>query len=317
LDGDGFQEYRRRATDGAENQGWKDADNAVLDENGNDVPAPKALCELQGYVYDAWRRMAAMYDALGRADQARALREKAHDLHRRFNATFWDEDAQFYALCLDPEKRRVMSVSSNPGHLLWSGIVPPERAAAVARRLMAEDMFSGWGVRTLSADHPAYNPHDYQIGAVWPHDNGLIAIGLAQYSFRTEAARIAAGLIAAGERFMLNRLPEVFAGTSRAESPFPVQYRGANVPQAWAAGSVFSLLHALMGTWVDAKSHTILTDPYLPDWLPELTLADFSVRKQKVDLRVFRHDRETCIEILGGEGVKLVRQPFATAVDYC
>ncbi len=148
-------------------------------------------------------------------------------------------------------------------------------------------------------------------------DRGLIAIGLAQYGFRTEAARIAAGLIAAGERFMLNRLPDAIAGTSRAESPSPVQYRGANVPQAWAAGSVFSLLHALMGTWVDAKSHTILTDLSLPDWLPELTLVDFSVEKRKVDLRVFRHGRETCIEILGGEGVKLVRQPFAAAVACC
>ncbi|AWN39539.1 glycogen debranching N-terminal domain-containing protein [Methylobacterium durans] len=316
MDGDGFQEYQRRAPDGAENQGWKDAGNAVLDENGDDVPAPKALCELQGYVYDAWRRMAEIYDALDRPDQARALRDKARDLHRHFNAVFWDESAQFYALCLDSKKRRVMSVCSNPGHLLWSGIVPPERAEAVARRLMAEDMFSGWGVRTLSADHPAYNPHDYQLGAVWPHDNGLIAIGLAQYGFRTEAARIAAGLIAAADRFMLHRLPEVFAGTSRSDSPFPVQYLGANVPQAWAAGSVFSLLHALLGIRVDTRCSTILADPHLPDWLPALTLVDFSVGKQMVDLRVFRDGGETWIGILRGAGVNLVRQRFGTAVEH-
>ncbi|WP_457105651.1 amylo-alpha-1,6-glucosidase [Methylobacterium sp. P5_C11] len=315
LDGDGFQEYQRRAPDGAENQGWKDAGNAVLDESGDDVPAPKALCELQGYVYDAWRRMAQVYDALDRPDRAQALREKARDLYRRFNAAFWDEDTQFYALCLDPEKRRVMSVSSNPGHLLWSGIVPPERAGAVALRLMAEDMFSGWGVRTLSADHPAYNPHDYQLGAVWPHDNGLVAVGLAQYGFRAEAARIAAGLIAAADRFMLHRLPEVFAGTSRSDAPFPVQYLGANVPQAWAAGSVFSLLHALLGIRVDARSREILADPHLPDWLPELTLVDFSVGQQTVDLRVFRDGAETCIKLLRGAGVRLVRQPFAAVVE--
>ncbi|MHB2210933.1 amylo-alpha-1,6-glucosidase [Methylobacterium sp. CM6257] len=315
LDGDGFQEYQCRAPDGAENQGWKDAGNAVLDESGGDVPAPKALCELQGYVYDAWRRMAQVYDALDRPDRAQGLREKARVLRRRFNAAFWDEDAQFYALCLDPEKRRVMSVSSNPGHLLWSGIVPPERAGAIARRLMAEDMFSGWGVRTLSADHPAYNPHDYQLGAVWPHDNGLIAVGLSQYGFRAEAARIAAGLIAAANRFMLHRLPEVFAGTSRSDAPFPVQYLGANVPQAWAAGSVFSLLHALLGIRVDARARKILADPHLPDWLPELTLVDFSVGQQTVDLRVFRDGAETCIEILRSAGVRLVREPFATAVE--
>lgn len=315
LDGDGFQEYQRRAPDGAENQGWKDAGNAILDERGDDVPAPKALCELQGYVYDAWRRMAQLYDALDRADQARALREKASVLRRHFNAAFWDEDAQFYALCLDPEKRRVMSVSSNPGHLLWSGIVPLERAGPVARRLMADDMFNGWGVRTLSADHPAYNPHDYQLGSVWPHDNGLIAVGMAQYGFHAEAARIAAGLIAAADRFMLHRLPEVFAGTSRSEAPFPVQYLGANVPQAWAAGSVFSLLHALLGIRVDAGSGTILADPHLPDWLPELTLVDFSVGRQTVDLRVFRGGPETCVELLRGAGVTLVRQPFSAVVE--
>ena len=233
MDGDGFQEYQRRTPDGAENQGWKDSGNGVLYENGDDVPAPKATCELQGYVYDAWRRMAAVYDALGKPDRASQLRDKATRLHERFNAVFWDDELKYYAFCLDPAKRRVMSIASNPGHLLWSGIVPADRAAHVARRLMGDDMWSGWGVRTLSAAHPAYNPHDYQLGAVWPHDNGLIAVGLKRYGFHAEASRIAAGLVDASVRFQLHRLPEVFAGTSRDDSPFPVQYLGANVPQAW------------------------------------------------------------------------------------
>ncbi len=181
MDGDGFQEYQRRTPDGAENQGWKDAGNAIVYENGDDVPAPKALCELQGYVFDAWRRMAAIYDALGRADRATELRHKAQAMRQRFNDVFWDEDQQAYALCLDPAKRRVMSNASNPGHLLWSGIVPPHRAKLVVDRLMADDMWSGWGVRTLSAKHPAYNPHDYQLGSIWPHDNGFIAVGMKQY----------------------------------------------------------------------------------------------------------------------------------------
>ncbi len=315
LDGDGFQEYQRRTPGGAENQGWKDSGNGVVDENGDDVPAPKALCELQGYVYSAWRRTAAIFDALGRPERATELRGKARALYDRFNEVFWDEEAQYYAFCLDPKKRRVMSVASNPGHLLWSGIVPPERAGAVARRLMADDMWSGWGVRTLSSDHPAYNPHDYQLGSVWPHDNGLIAIGLAQYGFRAEAARIAGGLIAAGSRFLLHRLPEVFAGTSRDDSPFPVQYLGANVPQAWAAGSVFNLLEALLDARVDGASATLLLDPDLPDWLPEVRLERLPVGKQRVDVRVWRDGGKTRAEITRGDGVRLERCPFSHQLD--
>ena len=314
LDGDGFQEYRRLAPHGAENQGWKDSGNAVLHEDGSDVPAPKALCELQGYVFDAWCRMAAIYDALDRPQDAVRLRAKAKDLFDRFNDAFWDEAAQAYALCLDPDKRRVMSNASNAGHLLWSGIVPEDRARRVVDRLMADDMWSGWGVRTLSAHHAAYNPHDYQLGAVWPHDNGLIALGLKRYGFAAEAARIAGGLIDAGSRFMLNRMPEVFAGTSRSESPFPIQYLGANVPQAWAAGSVFSLLRSLLGIEIDAAASTIYADPVLPDWLGELRLERVHVGDRTVDLRVWRDGKDSRIEVLGdGGGIALVRRPFRDA----
>ena len=316
MDGDGFQEYQRRTPKGAENQGWKDSGNGVLDENGDDVPAPKALCELQGYVYDAWRRMAAIYDAVEQPAKAARLRAKADDLYSRFNAAFWDETLQYYALCLDPAKRRVMSIASNPGHLLWSGIVPLERAAAVAKRLMADDMWSGWGVRTLSSAHPAYNPHDYQLGAVWPHDNGLIAIGLARYGFRAEAARIAGGLVAAGSRFFLHRLPEVFAGTSRTDSPFPVQYLGANVPQAWAAGSIFSLLHSFVGPSVDVDAATFTVDPYLPEWLPELRIEGLSVGRKTIDFRVWRDGHETRAEILRGDGITFGRRPYAQSAIY-
>ena len=311
MDGDGFQEYQRRTPDGAENQGWKDSGNAVLYPNGDDVPAPKAMCELQGYVYDAWRRMAAIYDALGRPARAAELRAKAKTLYERFNAAFWDEAQEAYALCLDPAKQRVMSHASNPGHLLWSRIVPPGRARLVARRLMADDMWSGWGVRTLSSSHAAYNPHDYQLGAVWPHDNGFIALGLSHYGFHAEAARIAAGLIEAGSRFFLNRLPEVFAGTSRSDSPFPVQYLGANVPQAWAAGSVFCVVHAMLGTEADPAAGTLYADPHLPDWLPELRLEGLLVGERRIDVRVWREGDDTRMEITGGEGVHLVRRTLS------
>ena len=311
LDGDGFQEYARRAPKGAENQSWKDSGNAILYEDGSDVPAPKALCELQGYVFDAWRRMAEIYDALVRPQDAARLRAKAQDLFDRFNDAFWDDDVQAYALCLDPGKRRVMSSTSNAGHLLWSGIVPQARARLVVDRLMADDMWSGWGVRTLSSSHAAYNPHDYQLGAIWPHDNGLIALGLKRYGFAEQAARLAGGLIDAGSRFLLNRMPEVFAGTSRTDSPFPIQYLGANVPQAWAAGSIFNLLGSLLGLEVDPDMSTIYADPALPDWLGELRLEHVHVGSRTVDLRVWRDGEDSRIEILGGDcDVSLIRRLF-------
>ncbi len=315
LDGDGFQEYRRLAPNGAENQGWKDSGNGILDEQGHDVAAPKALCELQGYVYDAWRRMAAIYAALGRPADAERLRAKARTLHERFNAVFWNEALGFYALCLDGAKRPVMTIASNPGHLLWSGIVPPERAQRVADRLMAPDMWSGWGVRTLSADHPAYNPHDYQLGAIWPHDNGLIALGLKQYGFHAEAARIAKGMIDAAGRFLHDRLPEVFAGIGRADTPFPVQYLGASVPQAWASGTVFFLLRSLLGAHVEPEKRQLDLDPVLPEWLPDVRLEGFHLGDRRVDLRVWREDGETRAEISGDDAVTLVLRPFGEAMS--
>ena len=209
-------------------------------------------------------------------------------MFEQFNAVFWNEAAGFYALCLDDTKRPVLSIASNPGHLLWSGIVPPDRAKRVRDRLMADDLWSGWGIRTLSADHPAYNPLDYQLGAIWPHDNGLIALGLKRYGFHDDVARIARGLLDASQRFQLNQLPEVFSGIDRAECPFPVQYPGANVPQAWAAGTVFLLLRALLGIQVDAAAQRITVDPVLPDWLPSLTLENLRVGDRTVTLRFER-----------------------------
>ena len=207
-----------------------------------------------------------------------------------------------------------MSVASNAGHLLWSGIVPRARAVSVARRLMAEDMWSGWGVRTLSSAHPAYNPHDYQSGAIWPHDNGIIALGLKLYGFHAEAARILSGIVDAGSRFLLHRLPEVFAGTARDDTPFPIQYLGANVPQAWAAGSVFTLVRAVVGAQIDIPSMTLSVDPYLPDWLPELRLENLTVGSRDVDLRIWQEGAETRAEITRGDGVTLVRCPMTSGL---
>ena len=285
LDGDGFQEYRTRSSAGYENQGWKDAGDAVMNADGSPVQGPKALCELQGYVYDAWLRMAEVYDALERPADAARLRDKAVDLARRFDEAFWDEASGFYAYCLDGAKAKVLTVASNPGHLLISGIVPPDKAERVVRRLMAPDMWSGWGIRTLSSDHPSYNPYSYHNGSVWPHDNSIIAMGFKRYGFHAEAARVARDVSEAASFFMLHQLPELYAGIARDGSNFPVQYTGANVPQAWAAGSVFLLLQAMLGFQPDAENDLLYLDPWLPPWLPDLTLRDLRIGSQTFDIR--------------------------------
>ena len=279
-DGDGFQEYATRSSAGYENQSWKDSGDAIVYPDGSLVKGPKALCELQGYVYDAWTRMAEVFDALGKADRAQDLRAKAAALFRHFNDVFWDEASGFYAYALDGEKKKVLTVASNPGHCLWSGIVPTDRAGRVVRRLMAPDMWSGWGIRTLSADHPAYNPYSYHNGSVWPHDNGIIAMGFRRYGFVEEAARIARDVSGAASYFMLHQVPELYSGVQRNPTNFPVQYLGANVPQAWAAGSVFAFLQTILGFQPDAPHDRLYIDPVLPEWLPGLTVMDLQVGKQ-------------------------------------
>jgi glycogen debranching enzyme len=300
-DGDGFQEYQTRSTAGYENMGWKDSGDAVMYPDGTLVRGPKALCELQGYVYDAWLRMAEIYDELGNAKRAAMLREKAAVLFRNFNDAFWDEDSGFYAYALDSQKNKVLSVTSNVGQCLWSGIIAPERAGTVVKRLMRKDMWSGWGIRTLSADHPSFNPYNYQIGAVWPHDNSLIALGMRRYGFAAEAAAVARDISGAASHFLLNQLPELYAGLQRDPASFPVQYLGANVPQAWAAGTPFMLLQAMLGLQQDAPRDKLYVDPALPDWLPDVTLSDLRLGKRSFDIRFWRDGKDSNFEVLTGK----------------
>jgi glycogen debranching enzyme len=300
-DGDGLQEYQTRSPVGYENMAWKDAGDSMTYVDGTPVRGPKALCELQGYVYDAWVRMAEVFDVLGKPDRAHELRRKAAALFEQFNEQFWDEEAGFYAYMLDGEKRKVMTIASNPGHLLWSGIVPPHRAARVVKRLMAPDMNSGWGIRTLSSRHPAYNPYSYQNGSVWPHDNSLIVLGFKRYGFSAEAAQIAREISEAASYFLLNQLPELYAGVARNGSNFPVQYLGANVPQAWAAGSCFALLQAMLGIQQDAPNDRLYVDPDLPEWLPDVTLLDLRVGQRELDIRFRREGNETVWNVLRGD----------------
>ena len=300
-DGDGFQEYQTRSPVGYENMAWKDFPDCVVYPDGSLVKGPKALCELQGYVYDAWIRMAEAFDALGKPERAQALRAKAGALFDRFNQAFWDEELGLYAYALDGEKRKVLTVASNAGHCLWSGIVPPERAKKVVDRLMAPDMWTGWGIRTLSKNNPAFNPYNYQTGSIWPHDNAIIAFGFKRYGFGAEAARIAHDISVAASHFKLNQLPELYTAFERDETNFPVQYLGANVPQAWAAGSAFMLTQAMLGFLPDAPRNKLYVDPSLPKWLPDLAVHDLRVGQHKIDIRFWRADEQTAFEVTEGD----------------
>ncbi len=313
-DDDGFQEYQTRSSAGMENMAWKDSGEAVMYTDGTLVRGPKALCELQGYVYDAWLRMAQIYDVLGNTARAAALREKAARLYERFNAAFWDEAGGTYAFALDGDKKQVLSVASNPGHLLWSGIVPADRAARVVKRLMQPDMWSGWGIRTLSAEHVSFNPYAYQLGAVWPHDNSIIALGFKRYGFHAEAAQIARDISGAASCFPGNQLPELYAGTQKDGVSFPVQYLGANVPQAWAAGSVFALLQAMLGIVPAAPDGCLFIDPALPAWMPDVTLSNLTVGKTTYSIRFWLDGDQTRHQVLSGDPALVKRRAFGEAL---
>jgi glycogen debranching enzyme len=307
-DGDGFQEYQTRSQQGYENMGWKDAGEALVYPDGSLVKGPKALCELQGYAYDAKLRAGEAAEYLGQTERAAQLRKEAADLQQRFEEHFWCEDVGYYAYALDGDKKPVKTIASNAGHLLWSGIARPDRAERVMQRLLEPDMWSGWGIRTLSEQNPAYNPFSYQNGSVWPHDNGIIAMGFKRYGFTKEVAMIARDISEAASYFVFNRLPELYAGVKREPGTFPVQYLGANVPQAWAAGSVFHLLRAILGLDADAPHRTLYVDPVLPPWLPDITLRRLRVGKATVDIRFYREGEITQHDVLAVDGELRVEQ---------
>ena len=310
-DGDGFQEYQTRSSAGYENTAWKDSGDSVMYEDGTLVKGPKAICELQGYVYDAWLRMAEVFDELGKPDRAKHLRAKAAALFEKFNVDFWNEELGFYAYTLDGEKRPVWSVASNVGHCLWSGIIRKDRAERVVKRLMQPDMWSGWGIRTLSADHKAFNPYNYQTGSVWPHDNAIIAAGFRRYGFANEAAAVARCISDAASHFLMNQLPELYAGLQREKGGFPVQYVGANVPQAWAAGTPFVLLQTMLGIRPDAPRGKLYIDPALPDWLKDIELIDLRLGRKTLDIRFWRDGPETKFEVMRGDAHLVERRPFS------
>lgn len=245
LDGDGLIEYERRSPRGLANQGWKDSWDAIRFADGRLAEPPIALIEAQGYVYAAKQSLADLYEAVGRIDEARPLREQAARLRQLVREAFWLPGEEYFALALDGRKRQVDAICSNPGHLLWSGLVDERDARRIAARLLAPDLFSGWGIRTLSAEMLAYSPISYHNGSVWPHDNSLIAAGLRRYGLFDEARTVIESMLEAARHFDYLRLPELFCGHDRATTPFPVNYPVACSPQAWAAGSIVLMLTTL------------------------------------------------------------------------
>jgi glycogen debranching enzyme len=247
LDGDGFIEYQRRSPKGLRNQGWKDSFDSMHFADGRLGDGRLALAEIQGYVYDAKKKMAEIYRIIGNPEKAQTLETESLVLRKRFNEEFWMPEEGYFAIALDSHKRRLDSISSNPGHCLWSGIVDEDKAARVVERLMAPDMFSGWGIRTLSSKMARYNPLSYHNGSIWPHDNSIIATGLHRYGFIKEANEVINSILDAASNFSLHRLPELFGGYPRRERSFPVPYPMANSPQAWASGSIVYFLETMLG----------------------------------------------------------------------
>jgi glycogen debranching enzyme len=276
-DGDGYVEYERRNKEtGLENQCWKDSWDSIRFSDGSIAKGPIATCEIQGYVYDAKIRTARLArEVWGDSELADRLEREANELKRRLNDDFWIEGRGFYALALDGEKKPVDSLTSNVGHLLWSGIVPEERAERVAEHMVGDALFSGWGVRTMAEGEGGYNPIRYHNGTVWPHDNSLIAHGLARYGFREEAAKISLATLEAAT-FFRYRLPEVFAGYRRGRTSFPVEYPTASSPQAWATGTPLLLLRVLLG--LEPEGDELRSDPHLPEQIGRLELSSIPGR---------------------------------------
>jgi glycogen debranching enzyme len=303
LDGDGFVEYLSRSPRGIKNQGWKDSYDSVVHADGRLAEPPIALCEVQAYVYLAKQRMGDVYRALGRDDDARRLEDEASALRGRFNEAFWMGDEKYFAQALDADKRQVRTITSNPGHALYCGIVDDEKAVPLAKRLLSPDMFSGWGIRTMSKAAAAYNPMSYHNGSVWPHDNALIAAGLKRYGMARSTNRVATALFDAAVNADYMRLPELFCGFTRRTPNRPVSYPVACSPQAWAAGSPFLMLQAMLG--ISARAHQNLLTvnlPHLPTWLNTVEVRNLAVGDSRISV-VFRREGEiTSFSLLSREG---------------
>jgi glycogen debranching enzyme len=301
-DGDGFVEYAGDPA-GLTQQGWKDSSDSVFHDDGSDAPGPIALCEVQAYVYGAYRAAEHLSRLLGDGARAEYYQRKALTLQEIFDQRFWQDDLGTYALALDGDKRPCRVRTSNAGHCLYTGIVPPGRAARLARTLLEPNSFSGWGIRTLAAGEARYNPMSYHNGSIWPHDNAIVAAGLARYGFRHEALRVLEGLFEASLHFANQRLPELFCGFERQTDQGPTLYPVACSPQAWASGAGLLLLQACLGLTVDAPARELrFSHPILPSFVRELELGQLCVGGDKVDLIVHRYPEDVGINVVARSG---------------
>jgi glycogen debranching enzyme len=303
ADGDGFVEYRHRNADGLINQGWKDSHDAIFHEDGRMAEGPIALCEVQGYVYAAKRHAATLASALGHPTISSTLLRQAAELQEKFEAAFWCEELSTYALALDGAKRPCRVVASNAGHALLTGIADPGRARRVAETLLGSACFSGWGVRTVALTAPRYNPMSYHNGSVWPHDNAIIALGLARYGMKDGVLKIFKGLFEAAGYMDLRRLPELFCGFPWRRLNAPTLYPVACIPQAWASATVFALVQASLGIGFDQGADEIRFDrPMLPEFLDELHLRGLQARSGVADVVLRRYDSDFALTITRRRG---------------
>ena len=306
LDQDGFVEYLRRSPKGLVNQGWKDSWDANMHRDGSVAEPPIALIEVQGYVYDAKYRMASLFRMTGDTQRADQLKRDVSELARRFERAFWMPKQGYYAMALDREKRPLEVISSNPGHLLFTRIIGRDRARMIANRLMADDMFSGWGLRTLAQSEPVFNPLSYHRGSVWPHDNSLIVHGMCLNELRQQAVLIMTALFQAALEFRDYRLPELFCGVKRREYDEPVHYPVSCSPQAWASGAMVLMLMSVLGIRPSAlRKELNIVNPMLPPWLDHLHIRNLHVGKSRVGLEFRRRGERTFCNVVDLEGEKL------------
>jgi glycogen debranching enzyme len=304
LDGDGFLEYQRHTPNGLVHQGWKDSQDSVFHDDGLIAEPPIALCEVQGYAFAAWRGAAVLARALGDADRSATLAARAAMVREAFEAAFWLDGLGTYALALDGAKRPCMVRSSNPGHCLYTGIADPNRARLVADSLMSQDLFSGWGVRTIGTREARYNPMAYHNGSLWPHDNALVAAGLARYGFTSGVTAIAEGLFEASLHVDLQRMPELFCGFRRRPGEGPTLYPVACAPQAWAAAAIFLILQSCLGLSIDAIEGKVeVSHASLPSFLDRVTIHGLTIGAgSSVDLLFDRHANDVGVTVLDRSG---------------
>jgi len=312
LDDTGFYRYQTHSEQGMKNQGWKDSEDAIVYPDGSQVATPIGTCEMQAFAYAAKRHFSEILWWDGEYAEAKHQFQEATELKQRFNEKFWMEDEGTFAMGIDKDGGLIRSVASDPGHCLLSGIVDESRVPRLANRMLMKDMFSGWGIRTLSAEHRAYNPFSYHRGSVWPVENGGFVLGFARYGLRGEMHRLSRALFESAQLFPHCRLPEVFAGHQRTDdAPFPGLYTKADWPQAWSASAVLSVMRALLGMFPYAAANLLLIDPHLPDWLPEVTVKNLRVGCAHATIHFERKmDGTTTYRVVELQGkLHILRQP--------